>query len=69
MSRAGTPGHLPAAPADPLHILPPESLLLLLAAAGMLFLLLAWLYGRTRSIWSCVLAHGGQNAIAFALSV
>ncbi len=32
-------------------------------------LLLAWLYCRTRSLWSCALAHGGQNAIAFALSV
>ncbi len=44
MSRTAPP--LPAAPADPLHILPPESLWLLLAAAGMLFLALAWLVAR-----------------------
>ena len=32
-------------------------------ATGML---LAWLYYRTRSLWSCLLAHGAQNALAFA---
>ena len=34
-------------------------------ATGML---LAWLYYRTRSLWSCFLAHGAQNALAFALT-
>ena len=34
-------------------------------ATGML---LAWLYYRTRSLWSCLLAHGAQNALAFALT-
>ena len=31
-------------------------------------LLLAWLYYRTRSLWSCVLTHGAQNALAFAVT-
>ena len=30
--------------------------------------LLALLYHHTRSLWSCVIAHGGQNAIIFALN-
>jgi membrane protease YdiL (CAAX protease family) len=34
--------------------------------AGMLF---AWLYRRTDSLWNCCLAHGAQNALAFALTV
>ena len=34
-------------------------------ATGML---LAWLYYRTRSLWSCLLAHGAQNALAFAFT-
>ena len=32
-------------------------------------LLLAWLYHKTRSLWPCVLAHAGQNALAVALEV
>ena len=32
--------------------------------AGMLF---AWLYHRTRSLWSCIIAHGIQNLLAFAV--
>ena len=28
--------------------------------------LLAWLYHRTRSIWPCVAAHAGQNAVALS---
>ena len=35
-------------------------------AAG---LLLAWLYYRTRSVWSCILAHGAQNALAYTVTV
>ena len=34
-------------------------------ATGML---LAWLYYRTRSLWSCLLAHGAQNSLAFVLT-
>ena len=32
-------------------------------------MLLAWLYYRTGSVWSCVLAHGTQNALAYAVTV
>lgn len=32
-------------------------------------LLLAWLYHRTGSLWPCMLAHGGQNALALAVAV
>ncbi len=32
-------------------------------------LLLAWLYHRTGSLWPCMLAHGGQNALALAVGV
>ena len=32
-------------------------------------LLLAWLYKRTGSLWNCCLAHGAQNALAFAATV
>ncbi len=32
-------------------------------------LLLAWLYHRTGSLWPCMLAHGGQNALAVAVAV
>ena len=34
--------------------------------SGMLF---AWLYRRTGSLWNCCLAHGAQNALAFAVVV
>ena len=34
--------------------------------SGMLF---AWLYRRTGSLWNCCLAHGAQNALAFAVTV
>ena len=30
--------------------------------------LLAWLYYRTRSLWSCCVMHSAQNAIAFVLT-
>ncbi len=32
-------------------------------------LILAWLYHKTGSLWPCVLAHAGQNALAVALEV
>ena len=32
-------------------------------------MLLAWLYRRTGSLWNCCLAHGAQNALAFAVTV
>lgn len=32
-------------------------------------MLLAWLYRRTGSLWSCVLAHSAQNALAFAVAI
>ena len=32
-------------------------------------LLLGWLYYRTGSLWPCVLAHAGQNALAVAVEV
>ncbi len=32
-------------------------------------MLLAWLYYRTRSLWSCIMAHGLQNALAFAVTL
>jgi hypothetical protein len=32
-------------------------------------LLLAWLYHRTGSLWPCVLAHAGQNAIVVAAAM
>jgi hypothetical protein len=31
-------------------------------------LLLAWLYRRTGSLWPCIAAHAGQNAIALAVT-
>ena len=34
-------------------------------ATGMLF---AWLYYRTRSLWSCLLAHAAQNSLAFVIT-
>ncbi len=34
-------------------------------ATGML---LSWLYYRTRSLWSCLIAHSIQNALAFAVT-
>ena len=34
--------------------------------SGLLF---AWLYRRTGSLWNCCLAHGAQNALAFAVTV
>ena len=30
--------------------------------------LLAWLYYRTRSLWSCCVMHSAQNAIAFVFT-
>jgi membrane protease YdiL (CAAX protease family) len=32
-------------------------------------LLLAWLYHRTGSLWPCMAAHAGQNAIALAATL
>ncbi len=32
-------------------------------------MLLAWLYRRTGSLWDCCLAHGAQNALAFAAAI
>lgn len=32
-------------------------------------LLLGWLYHRTGSLWTCVAAHAGQNAIALAVTI
>ena len=32
-------------------------------------LLLGWLYYRTGSLWPCILAHAGQNALAVAVEV
>jgi hypothetical protein len=46
LNRAEVTSPLPAPPADPLHILPAWSLLLLLAAVGLLLLALAWLIFR-----------------------
>ncbi len=43
MNPADVASPLPAPPADPLHILPSWSLLLLLAGVGLLLLALAWL--------------------------
>ena len=37
--------------------------------AFMTGMLLAWLYYRTGSVWSCILAHGTQNALAYAVTV
>jgi len=34
--------------------------------SGLLF---AWLYRRTGSLWNCCMAHGAQNALAFAVAV
>ncbi len=41
----------------------------LLAPAFVSGMLLAWLYRRTGALWTCCLAHGAQNAMAFALFV
>ncbi len=32
-------------------------------------MLLAWLYRRTGSLWNCCMAHGAQNALAFAVAI
>jgi len=32
-------------------------------------ILLAWLYRRTGSLWPCIAAHAGQNAIALAITL
>ena len=47
MSLADVTGPLPAPPADPLHILPAWTWLLLLAGGGLLLLALAWLVFQT----------------------
>ena len=41
----------------------------LLVPAFVTGMLLAWLYRRTGSLWNCCLAHGAQNALAFAVVV
>lgn len=42
------------------------NLMLPIFATGML---LAWLYYRTGSVWSCFAAHGMQNALAFSIAL
>ncbi|MFH1141601.1 MAG: type II CAAX endopeptidase family protein [Chloroflexota bacterium] len=46
------------------HLVP--GALLPVFVSGML---LAWLYRRTGSLWNCCLAHGAQNALAFAVAI
>ena len=41
----------------------------LLAPVFVTGLLLAWLYHRTGSLWPCVAAHAGQNAIALIATI
>lgn len=41
----------------------------LLVPAFVSGMLLAWLYRRTGSLWNCFIAHGAQNALAFAVAV
>ena len=41
----------------------------LLLPAFVSGMLLAWLYRRTGSLWNCCLAHGAQNALAFAAAI
>ena len=46
------------------HLMP--GVLVPVFVSGLLF---AWLYRRTGSLWNCCLAHGAQNALAFAVTV
>lgn len=62
-------GFVPGASLVSLLFAMSHGVLALLIPAFVSGLLLAWLYRRTGSLWNCVLAHGAQNAIAFAVAV